>query len=591
MDVSKFNSLDNLQFILTPNGVRSASKEDQDTIRDLCRTNLRFLANCVLRPASRKFISLSEKCHGKIIDNCLRPDFGKPFEEWGEIKEWVTIASRGILKSTLVAAFLVQLQLCDPDIRILIVSGKLTLAQTILQTACQPFVTNEVLRFLFPNFAANHSDLSGDEYTSPARDKNLVLRDPTLSVATFESVKAGGHFEFVLFDDCTNEINSATPELVEKNEQCYDDTDPLVEPGGYRHFWGTRWAPDDSDVPEVIRRRGDVYAEEHNGEKNTSYLCLPVWTLREGKDEIERAEIEQRDRRNQLKVEDVILTWPEKLSSKVLWPKYRANPVKFHKQYLMRFAGHLTGFSFTRDILIQNTRPFEDGAPLPHDRFLVINWDLSGVYSGNRSKTSSDFACGFAGMFEQSTKRLFLYDAVLEVFGSSTDMSTAIVDFYQRQTLIDRVGICSIEDTNGARNLAGEIDYIAKARKLRIDISWNVPENKADQKNISISQLAGAMQRGLVQFATNMPQREDIFRQFEKWNPNHKRAKDDAPDCAAQIWKYYSPMIFPNMVMTLSSGQILPSYEPEIPEQPDPHADERESVDYGILERMTVPHT
>ena len=588
MDTS---SLDTLQFRIGINEVVSAPQEQRQHLRRLCQTNLRFLANCVLRPASKKFLPLSEKCHGKIIDNCLRPDPDKPFEQWSEIKEWVTVASRGILKSTIVASFLVQLQLCDPDIRILIVSGKLPLAKTIMETACQPFATNDVIRFLFPEFLVGDNDIYGDTFTSPARDKTLNLRDPTLSIATFDSVKAGGHFEVVLFDDCTNEINCATPELVEKNEQCYDDTDPLVEPGGYRHFWGTRWAPDDSDVPEIIRRRGDVYIEEHGGEKNTSYLCLPAWTVRDGVDEEEHRAIQERDRRNQLHPLDVVLTWPEKLSSKVLWPKYRANPVKFLKQYLMRFAGSLTGISFTREMLLENTRPFAEGAPLPHDRFLVINWDLSGVYSGNRPKSGSDFACGFAGMFELSTKRLFLYDAILEVFGSSTDMSTAIVDFFERQMLIDRVGICSIEDTNGARNLGGEIDAIAKKRKLRLDITWNAPESKKDQKAIGISQLAGAMKRGLVQFSTTLPQREEIFKMFEKWNPNHKRAKDDAPDCAAQIWKYYSPSIFPNMVTTLSSGQILPSWEPEIPEQPDPHSDERECVDFSVLERMTVPHT
>ena len=80
----------------------------------------------------------------------------------------------------------------------------------------------------------------------------------------------------------------------------------------YRHFFGTRWAPDETDLPEVIRQRGEAYAAEHEGERNTEYVSIPVWALRDPGN----PEVQERDRKNTLHPEDVELAWPEKLSSR-----------------------------------------------------------------------------------------------------------------------------------------------------------------------------------------------------------------------------------------------------------------------------------
>lgn len=586
------SNLDKLNFILTYDDVSRSSRKEHDWLRRQCQTNLRFLVNCVLRPRSPKFMSFTERVHGPIIDSFLVPSPDVPYDQWSPIKERVTLAFRGATKSTLVGGFLTQVQLCDPDIRVLILSGKLTHAETILALGCQPFATNEVLRFLFPDWAAEVDDLSKGYFISPKRNLALNMRDPTLSTATFDSVKAGGHYELLLFDDCTNEINCATPVLVEKNEQHYDDTDGLIEPGGYRHFFGTRWAPDDSDLPEVIKRRGEIYAEDHDGEINTTYVALPVWRLKQSESYEEQKERDERDRRNQLKADDVNLTWPEKLNWKFLWPKYRANPLKFNQQYLLRYAGSMSIESFTRDLLLQATRPFHEGMPRPHDRYLVVHWDLSGVYSGRSNRSQSDYTCALAGMFELSTKRVFFYDAILEIFNSSTEMARAIVMFYARQLKINNVGVCSIEDRAGARLLQGEIMTIAKQLGVPIQVTFSMQPSVWGIKNANIARLAGAMRGGLVQFSTSLPFRDEIFRQFEKWAPQHKRVKDDAPDCAAQMWALYSDQIFPSFVQTMQPSDAT-YYDPE-PYSPvetvNPHADEFENADIGVLSRMTVRH-
>lgn len=582
-------SLDNMtKRLICDDTLKSLPEEDKQQLRRACQTNLRFLVNCVLRPASKKFLALNEQTHGPIFDSFLRPDPDKTFDEWSPIKERATLAFRGALKSTIVGGFLTQLILCDPDIRVLVLSGKLQHSKTITGLARRSFVSNEVLRYLFPEWMISETDNTGDSFTSPKRNPEFdaVERDPTLSIGTFDSVKAGGHFELLLFDDCTNEINCATAELVEKNEQHYDDTDGLIEPGGYRHFFGTRWASDETDLPEVIRKRGEERAQE-TGEIDTHYVAVPVWTLKNPED----PEVQERDQKNKLHPEDVNLIWPSKLTAKFLWPKYRANPRKFNGQYLLRWRGSFMSESFTKDLLTASTRPFAEGMPFPHDRFLVINWDLGGIFSGRRPKSGSDFSCGIAAMFEMSTRRLFVYDAIMEVFSSSTEVATAIVQFYADQLKIGPVGVCRIEDAFGARMVEGELTSIAKSLNVPLQIYWGELDNTENSKNIAISMLHGPMKKGLVQFSNTLNHKEIIFKQFENWTPQKGlRRKDDGPDCIAQIYKNYVGQIFASQVGTMQSSGVEVNFEPELPQEVDPHAGEKENADFAVLQRMTCPY-
>src|SRR5579859_2789433 len=103
------SNLKDLNFRLTIDDVRSFTPKQQTDLKFRCRTDLRFLSNCVLRPNSpKKFPTLLESVHGPIIDSLLKPDPTKDSSEWDERDEFVTMASRGMLKSTIGAALLTQ---------------------------------------------------------------------------------------------------------------------------------------------------------------------------------------------------------------------------------------------------------------------------------------------------------------------------------------------------------------------------------------------------------------------------------------------------------------------------------------------------
>lgn len=580
---------------ITLTDVQGMNEETRDRVRLMCQCDLRFLANCVLRPNNpKRFPTLIEKVHGKIIDAFPKPDPNVDWNEWDERDEFVIMASRGMLKSTIGAAFLTQNILAFPDIRILIMSGKIDKAKSILAVARKPFLTNEVIRFLFPEWALDENDISAEEFTTPRRNPELDLRDPTMSVASFDSVKAGGHYELILLDDATNEINSSTPDNCEKTFGTYDDTDELIEPGGYRVFLGTKWL--EEDLPEYIRKKGAEDAEK-SGKITVSFFKLPAWTLRTTGTPYEIEQRKEREKTGTLMPNDVDLTWPEKLNSDFLFKRYRRNRADFYKQYLLD-ASIEQMRSFPDDVLTRQFRPQYEATRIPlHDRTVICYWDLASVWSGRRKKSESDYSCGIVVVFQNSTGRMYVVDAVLDHFTSGRDVANAIIKLYKNAIYWASEGeiLHGMEDAAGARNLESQIYEIAKEQETHLPtITWWLTENTLNIKNINIGVLASAMREGSVVICSNIPYVDDIKMQFEKWSIDAKRRKDDAPDCISQIWQHYRLQIKPKTVDPLKPNAPIIKWEPELPPQslkepePDYHAEELQNADVEWMKSFTA---
>ena len=319
--------------IVTLDDIKSLQPSDLDELRYKVQTDLFYLANNVIRNPKRP--PLLQKVHGGICDTLIKkfptsaygyagevPGKIKPFEEWSPVKQRVILSSRGTLKSVIEAVDVVQIILCEPNIRVMLMSGKLSSAKSILKMARSYFESNHVLGALFPTLCWD-LQINANEFTTPGRT-DVELRDPTIQIATFGSVKAGARADYIKLDDATNEINQATPELVAKSIESYDDLDPIVEPGGYIDFTGTRWAVD--DLPEYIKRNGEDQ-ETETGEKNVLYFFQPIWKVKPVVDDgisspLQLAKLQrerdEREKKNRLVPEDVDLLWPEKLTAKYL---------------------------------------------------------------------------------------------------------------------------------------------------------------------------------------------------------------------------------------------------------------------------------
>lgn len=585
------SNLTDLSFRLTLDDVQGLPKEKTDWFRLQCQTDLRFLSNCVLRPNNaKKFPPLIERVHGPIIDSLLKPDPAKDSGEWDERDEFVSMASRGMLKSTIGAALLTQVILCSPNIRILIMSGKIDKAKSILAIVRKPFYSNLVLRHLFPEFAIEEEDIKLEEFTTPARDPELDLRDPTVSLASFDSIKAGGHYELIMLDDATNEINSSNLENCEKTHGTYDDTDELIEPGGYRIFLGTKWH--DEDLPAYIYSKGQE-EKEKTGKETVSYFIQPAWRLRTDGTQADVAKRAEREKTGTLVPEDVILTWPEKLTAQFLFKRYRRNRADFYKQYLLD-ASIEQQKSFTPEVLQRQIQSPNELYQIPmHDRAVVIHWDLATVFTGRRNKSEADFSCGFVAVFQLSTGKVLIADAVLAHFNTGRDIAEAMIRLYQTAIFFGPVVGHSMEDAMGARNLDSQIMEIAAEANVDLPpIQWELPDSTPNAKNSRIAVLASVMKdTGKVILLSNIPYLDDIRSQFEKWSIDAKRRKDDAPDCIAQIWQYYSTKMFPKTIESMKPSGPVISWEQELPvEEIDTHASEGTDADIEYLSSFTTPH-
>ena len=575
--------------------VKRYSKEDQDLLRHLCQSDLRFLANCILRPSNtKKFPSLVEKVHGQIIDSLPKADPAKDILEWDTRDEFVTLASRGMLKSTIGAAFLTQVILAAPDVRILVMSGKIDKAKSILAVARKPFFTNEVLRYLFPEWAIEEQDIKLEEFTCPKRDPELDLRDPTISLASFDSIKAGGHYELILFDDATNEQNSQNIENCEKTHNTYDDTNELLEPGGYRIFLGTKWH--NEDLPEYVRRKG-IEEKAKSGDDTVSYFVLPAWKLHQSGTPAEIDRRDLREKQGTLTPEDVEPAWPEKLTTKFLFKIYRKNRPDFYKQYLLDASLEDTPKSFSEEVLNKQIVPPSELVQIPyHDRSVVVHWDLASAFTGRRPKSQTDYSCGAIAVFQNSTMRMWIAQIVLTHFNNGADYANAIVRLHRAAEFFGPVVGHSVEDVGGARYLEELINGIVKQTAKPNDkpftsLTWELPNNELHAKNVRIAVLASAMKSGHVCILSDIGYLDDVRAQFEKWTIDAKHRKDDAPDCIAQIWQYYRPRITPKHIDSLKPNGPILLWEPELPQEaPDPHAGEGESTDMDALNSTSILH-
>jgi hypothetical protein len=605
------HNLDKLAFSVTladveavPQGRPETLEEWQQTVRRACLTNTRFLANCILRPPRvKKLPPLVEKVHGQIIDSFLKPNPDTDWDEWDSLDEFVTMASRGMLKSTLGAALLTQLILCCPDIRILIISGKMDKAESILAMARDPFLSNEVLRFLFPEWAIDIDAVTAETFTTPRRNPALLLRDPTIAIGSFDSVKTGGHHEVILFDDATNENNSNNIENCEKTHALYDACEPLIEPGGYRLFLGTKWHGE--DLPEYIMRNSDN-EKEKTGAACAKHFVLPAWKLREDGTPRELTERENREKTGSLTPDDVILTWPEKLKAKYLFRLYNKNRADFYKQYLLD-ASLEQQASFTKQVMDRQITSPTDWNCIPvHDRAVVVHWDFASVWSGRRQKSENDYSCGIVAGFQKSTGKMWVLNAMLAHFVSGDEMAGAVIRLYQSAMQQGVIVGHSMEDAVGIRAVESSILRVAKEAEVpMMSINFVLPQKGTkgggNVKNSNIALLASAMrgprnektreyERGTVFINSNIPFLEEIKTQFEKWSIDAKRRKDDAPDCIAQILKIYAPIIHADTVTVMEPDGPVLSWEPnefEKPETPETGASDAADNDYLADDTVT----
>lgn len=217
------------------------------SFRQRCRTDLHFFCTECL-----DYKDVTPEVHLELLgvlqrfpggeDTAEKPnlrDMGyKPAVPLTELKgkrKKLILMSRGFLKTSIVTVgHVAQWMINYPDIRILLVSAKLQRAQEYLDVIKQHFIKNEKFRAAFPEYCPQPGakgklpDFGNqDEFTLPCR--KAILKEPTLRVASAESVVAGGHYDIIIADDMVEEQYCRTPEGIEYIKKFFGLLDPVVE--------------------------------------------------------------------------------------------------------------------------------------------------------------------------------------------------------------------------------------------------------------------------------------------------------------------------------------------------------------------------
>lgn len=206
------------------------------------------------------------------------PDLSKPFEQQDEIHNYLYLDPRGEFKTSISLGKTIQNVINFPDVAILRMSGVENLVKRTIQEMRDQYLTNSTFRSLYPDHVPYSSKRGEDGMaptewgtaygaTSPARKR--PRREPSISISTLESVKAGSHYEWITGDDVVHEKNYQTRELLQKTIDDWDLSRNLLNPQGYRELDGTRY--DWSDLyGRVIEQNQKVGAWR--------ILCRPIWT-------------------------------------------------------------------------------------------------------------------------------------------------------------------------------------------------------------------------------------------------------------------------------------------------------------------------
>lgn len=457
-------------------------EEQRLALRRRAQTDLFWLAKNVLG-----YKEMIERVHKPICDLFVQKDPNKPIAEQDEIKLRLLLFPRGHFKSSVDIADIVQWVLCFPNIRIALVTGSLNLAERFMFEIQSHFLRNDTLRALFPEHCPDPDDRSyfnSQAFTTPARTQHN-LREPTISVTTAGSVKAGSHYDVIKIDDMVHENNVGTLDQIQKTIQEFNYITPLLEPYGYRDVIGT------------IYHHSDLHCWLlEQGTDNMKFLKKACWEVKpDGTKE---------------------LLFPERFTLKFLEERQREDPYIFSCQYLLNPIVESQQL-FTKEqvashFVAPNTIPYGPN---------YIAWDLaSSVNNSNRS-----YSVGAVGRFVEN--KLYILEIIRGQFNPHELVEKILLSAY-----LWRPRVVAIEKSPGAQFLMPALE--SKSQQLQIpvpNIRWiKLTPDKSKYERVSALQPLLANDR--LFFSTAISDKDQLITELTRF-PAYRH--NDIPDAISLL--------------------------------------------------------
>ena len=226
-------------------------EEKRLLLREVCKRDLFFLSEYVLRNRLSEAVPISEKLHGDAGDFLMRGGNRK-------LLMW----PRGHLKSTFANRnYVCWLLINNPNETILIVSATLDNAKKKLKAIQEVFEKNELFRYLFPEVIPAHFN---ENWTQTQMTIPRSSTDPESSVECqgCEGELTSRHYSRIIFDDVVGKENSSTREQIEKVINFYTQSLQLLKkPVGHLLVIGTLWNYADlhNHILENLYNQYDVF--------------------------------------------------------------------------------------------------------------------------------------------------------------------------------------------------------------------------------------------------------------------------------------------------------------------------------------------
>lgn len=257
--------------INAPGSGEAFMEQARQNIRQRCRDNLWFLSYHVLG-----YTDIDNKLHREMCGIWKR-------RERRRVTMW--LIPRGHLKTTLwTIADAVQEKLRDPNHRHLITNAKLDNAEAILSEIKGHFETNELLRWLFPEYCWDKlvgakkksfeklGKVTVSRLDFPCRTK--WRKEGNIEIMSVGASLVSKHFDKMTFDDMTNDKFVDNAEVRTSNHTWYRNALQLRDrPSTPIRIIGTRWHFDD---PYGRLRRAETAFRKKSvleGRKKAKLLC------------------------------------------------------------------------------------------------------------------------------------------------------------------------------------------------------------------------------------------------------------------------------------------------------------------------------
>lgn len=212
--------------------------EVAQVIRRKARTDLHYFSTQILG-----YSKIRQDVHGPII-NCLQGFDPCPMEELTKYdyfdgntwkytpytpfpelvrrpgnKRVLILDPRGWFKSTINAvSHTMQWIINYPNISILFTQSNLDKAEEVLGEIKDHFKMNPAFRYYFPEHCPAENKIKDWgrvlQFTTEAREKGYIRKEPTVTACSIEKAQAGMHYDVIKFSDIVDPSNCKTPEQI-----------------------------------------------------------------------------------------------------------------------------------------------------------------------------------------------------------------------------------------------------------------------------------------------------------------------------------------------------------------------------------------